>query len=184
MSLRIQGGKYKGRLIQSPKGDARPTMGWARGVIFNWLYFLLPGKRVLDACSGSGAMAFESLSLGAQEAVCLDQDSDLVRGIQKQADIWGLPLLAREHHWPERFVSGSFDIIFWDPPYDAPWRGDIFALITATTLLHEGGLLLVESRAGDADQGHFDPMLWERLKSHKRGQTELGLYRLKAYERF
>ena len=170
--LRILGGKFKGRRIDSPSNGARPTMGWAREVVFNWLRPMIHDAKVLDACSGTGAMAFESMSWGARRATCLDADITAVHTIQQQADDWGMSLDASVHTWPNIYEACEpYDIVFWDPPYEAAWRHDVFSLCLLGKWLTPGGLLITESLR--ADTPHQTG--WSVIKNHARGQTQLQM---------
>jgi len=172
MVLRIQGGCYKGRGVRTVLKDTRPTMGWARGVVFNWIYNSIRHKKILDACCGSGVMALESLSLGAQSATCIDIDQSVVVALQQQAQAWGVTLDALQHTWPHPWQPATaYDIIFWDPPYAASWRHDIFKLCTDNTWLAPQGILIIESAAGDV----YQHPQWREVKKRSRGQTQLQL---------
>lgn len=168
--IKIQYGNLKGRTIRSPI-SARPTMSWARSVFFNWMRHDLSGMLLLDACAGSGIIAFESLSLGAEKVVCLDNDATILSSIQSQAKTLKLNLKILKHDWPKQLIcEESFDIVFWDPPYDASWRWQVFSLIDSCT--QSGSLLCIESRCED-----YAHDVWEQLKSSCRGSTQLQLLR-------
>ena len=68
--MRIIGGTAKGHTIKAPKGmDTRPTLDRVRESIFNVLAHRgIYGARVLDLFSGTGAVAIEALSRGAESA--------------------------------------------------------------------------------------------------------------------
>ena len=72
--MRIVGGEWRGRPIDSPKGRdvSRPTTDRVREAIASMLESALPegieGSRVLDAFAGSGALGLEVLSRGAEHA--------------------------------------------------------------------------------------------------------------------
>lgn len=78
--MRIVGGEWRGRLIDSPKGRdvSRPTTDRVREAIASMLESALPegieGSHVLDAFAGSGALGLEVLSRGAEHAVFFDLD--------------------------------------------------------------------------------------------------------------
>lgn len=174
MSLRIQMGRLKGRRVPTAELGVRPSMAWTRMVLMNWLYDRLNDAFVLDLCAGSGILSFESLSLGAKAAWCLDAKPGALSVIARQADAWQLPVKTACHTWPKTWSSGgmSFDIIFWDPPYQAPWRHDIFQWIEAGAWLKEGGVLCVESSSRDG----YEATGWSLLKSKKRSDTQVTLW--------
>ena len=123
--MRIIAGTMRSRTIVSPKGnDTRPTLDRTRESLFNILSGDCPGARVLDLYAGSGALALESISRGAESAVVCDcsreaakairQNIELLR-VQEQVrflfmqDAQAVALLGRE--------GEKFDLVFLDPPY-------------------------------------------------------------------
>ena len=71
--MRIIAGTARSRAIKAPKGmDTRPTLDRVRETIFNILQFDVKDARVLDLYAGSGALALEALSRGAEHACLVD----------------------------------------------------------------------------------------------------------------
>lgn len=67
--MRIITGKAKGvRLHTLPGEQTRPTAERVKEAVFSALQFHLSGRRVLDLFAGSGQMALEALSRGAESA--------------------------------------------------------------------------------------------------------------------
>jgi 16S rRNA (guanine966-N2)-methyltransferase len=64
--MRITGGKYRGRIVEVPKGtlEIRPAMDRMRESVFAVLGDL-SGLSFLDLFSGSGIIAMEAASRGA-----------------------------------------------------------------------------------------------------------------------
>lgn len=174
LKLRIQMGRYKGRMIHAVGADIRPSMGWAREVMFNWLMSKMPGMLVMDACSGSGILAFEALSLGAKKVVCIDANACHLKGIKQQAEKLKVSIEVLEHHWPQPFNDERrFDLVLWDPPYKAEWRKDIFRLCDAGGWLKYEGLVCIESMLHD----EYDHEGWVLLKTRARGGTKIQLWK-------
>lgn len=68
--MRVVAGEYGGRRLKSLAGDnTRPTTDKVKGAIFNMLGQYLDGGVVLDLFSGSGGLAIEAVSRGADHAV-------------------------------------------------------------------------------------------------------------------
>ena len=146
--VRIIGGRWRGTRL--PVADApglRPTSDRARETLFNWLQPELPGARVLDLFAGSGALGLEALSRGATEAMLVERDAGLAKGLQEtvqklegggaarvvRAD--ALQFLAAPLH-------GRFNLVFLDPPFEASlWDA---ALAQLPAWLAEDALLYVE----------------------------------------
>ncbi|MBF0217021.1 MAG: 16S rRNA (guanine(966)-N(2))-methyltransferase RsmD [Candidatus Omnitrophica bacterium] len=126
MDLRIIAGKYRGRKIQFPDGDdVRPTKDRIRESVFDIISEIVPGAKVLDLFSGSGAYGLEAISRGAESSVFVDNQAKCVDcaksnalslGIKDEADILNgdvldiMPVLEKK--------GLRFDIVFADPPYN------------------------------------------------------------------
>lgn len=150
-AVRITGGSLRGRVIEVPR-KARPTEGRVREALFAIWQGRLEGARFLDLYAGSGAVALEAISRGADRATCLESDLAAVRQAEASARRLaprritvkrlslpgGLADFAARH-------AGVFDLAFADPPY----RFDAYeALIAAAApLLAGGGELCVEHDA-------------------------------------
>ena len=73
--MQIIAGKFKGRVLKSPKGlETRPTSSKLRGALFNRHQTTIIDANVLDLFAGSGAVGLEALSRGAKKAVFIDNN--------------------------------------------------------------------------------------------------------------
>ena len=80
--VRVVAGTAKGvRLAPVPRG-VRPVSDMAREGVFSSLGELVRGARVLDLYAGTGAMAIEALSRGAEHAVLVERDRAALRTIR------------------------------------------------------------------------------------------------------
>jgi 16S rRNA (guanine(966)-N(2))-methyltransferase RsmD len=78
--VRIIGGLYKRTRI--PVADLpglRPTPDRVRETLFNWLGQDLRGWTVVDVFAGTGALALEAASRGAERVQAFEQEAQLVR---------------------------------------------------------------------------------------------------------
>jgi 16S rRNA (guanine966-N2)-methyltransferase len=121
--VRVIAGAYKGRRLQTPPGlDVRPTSDRVREALFSILGDRVDGSRVLDLFAGSGALAIEALSRGADSAVLVESDRRAVAAIRANLDAIGdagarvepVDALA----WLRR-ARGEYDLVFLDPPYSS-----------------------------------------------------------------
>src|SRR5215469_7809830 len=71
--MRITGGSLRGRQIKVPAGIIRPAMDKMRESVFAVLGDLT-GKSFLDIFSGSGAIALEAASRGAEYIEAVESD--------------------------------------------------------------------------------------------------------------
>ena len=82
--MRIITGTARGTKLLSPEGTTtRPTSERAKEAVFSVLAFDVPGRRVLDLFAGSGQLALEALSRGAQSAVLVDSGANAIDVIRK-----------------------------------------------------------------------------------------------------
>ena len=72
--MRIIAGSARRRPLDTLDGDdiTRPTSERVKEGLFSAIQFELEGRRVLDLFSGSGQLALEALSRGADSAVLID----------------------------------------------------------------------------------------------------------------
>jgi 16S rRNA (guanine966-N2)-methyltransferase len=125
--MRVIAGSARGvRLGRVPEG-VRPVSDRAREGVFSSLGDLVPGARVLDLYAGTGAMAIEALSRGAEHAVLVERDRAAARAIADNLERTRLADRAEVVTADVvRFVTNDdnraagFDLVFADPPYDAP----------------------------------------------------------------
>jgi 16S rRNA (guanine(966)-N(2))-methyltransferase RsmD len=145
--VRIIGGTWRGsRLPVSDGPGLRPTPDRVRETLFNWLGQDLTGWRCLDAFAGTGALGFEAASRGARRVLLVERDPRLAQGLhsvktrlQAQAvDIVCAPAL----RVLQAQATGSFDLVFLDPPYGQGLLGP--ALAAAARVVAPGGWLYAE----------------------------------------
>jgi 16S rRNA (guanine966-N2)-methyltransferase len=119
--VRIIGGRLRGRVIRFPAAAGlRPTPDRVRETLFNWLGQDLTGQRTLDLYAGSGALTLEALSRGAERAVAVDRNPDLVAALIETARAFGATGLEAHAADARRQLSrdaSRYDVIFLDPPF-------------------------------------------------------------------
>jgi 16S rRNA (guanine966-N2)-methyltransferase len=120
--MRIISGKWRGRTIVAPKGEAtRPTADRTREALFSMLTSRLgsfEGLRVADLFAGSGALGLEALSRGAASCLFVEQDRAAldalkanVAKLEAVADIRAQSVLTLGS------LPAPLDLILMDPPY-------------------------------------------------------------------
>ena len=148
--MRVIAGKYKGRTLFSPKGDAvRPTTDRIKENVFNLLQGRIAGAAFLDLFGGTGAMSVEALSRGAVRAVVSDASRDSVALIKKNFQKVGVGKEGQILELPydialKRLTGERFDVIYLDPPYRAEYYEDILVRIRETDVLREDGIVVFE----------------------------------------
>jgi 16S rRNA (guanine(966)-N(2))-methyltransferase RsmD len=117
--LRIIAGTHRGRRIEAPKGlRTRPTSDFVRETAFN-LIGPVDGANVLELFAGSGALAIEALSRGAERATLVESDRAACRTINANLDKLGLhaTVLCQDALRALSTDHSTYDLILADPPY-------------------------------------------------------------------
>lgn len=170
--MRITGGSLRGRVIQGRAAPGvRPTSSRVREALFSVVGQDLDGVRMLDAFSGSGIMAIEAWSRGA-EVVAVERDARAHAALKRTVAELGAVVKVVKGDVGRRLEGlGSFDLIFADPPYaeaPEPWL-ERFAPVCTGLLLFEtakntrvpvsvGGLRLERTRTfGDTAVHAYRP---------------------------
>jgi len=126
----------------------RPTLDRVRGALFNMLVLEIEDAEFLDLFAGTGANGIEALSRGAAHCVFVDNDAEaqkIIRGnrfhtgLASQARCLPLSLPADLHR-----ITGSYDIIFADPPYHNDYYAALLEGIVGKELLKPEGLVVIE----------------------------------------
>jgi 16S rRNA (guanine966-N2)-methyltransferase len=158
VSLRLTGGEFRGRIIQTPKHQhTRPTQARLRQALFNSIQAFIPEARVLDLFAGSGALGFEALSRGASQVVFVEDSKSTVRLIERNAQdlkvtdralIWA-DAVDRENRFWKRIIDhvaaqGPFDMVLADPPYDGGWEMALLEQAPWKEILTESGVFCLE----------------------------------------
>ena len=153
---RVVTGKYRGAILMAPKGDnTRPTTDKVKESLFSMIQMDVPDSRFLDIFSGTGQIAIEAVSRGAESAVMVEKAGQAV-GIIKR----NLEKIRADKDPAFRLIKGSyanalaglgeegakFDIIFLDPPYRMAFDAakEIADLVNQYNLLADDGIMIVE----------------------------------------
>ena len=154
--MRIISGIASGRRLLAPPGDrTRPTSDKIRGSLFNILSRHVPGARVLDLFGGTGALALEAMSRGAQSAVICDLDRRAVDIIKRNS----AQVLGEAYEAQVAVIRGdyrrviaslkapAFDIVFLDPPYALTQAyANALELLLRADMLAEDAIIVCERR--------------------------------------
>jgi 16S rRNA (guanine966-N2)-methyltransferase len=121
--MRIVAGYLKGRVFSEPHGHhTHPMSEKVRGALFNTLGDI-DGLTILDAFSGSGALAFEAVSRGAKSAVAIERDPAVQKIVKRSIEDLNLSgqiraIRASAGGWSDNNPDMQFDIVILAPPYD------------------------------------------------------------------
>jgi 16S rRNA (guanine966-N2)-methyltransferase len=163
MTLRILGGRWKGRTLRSPPSHlTRPTQAIMRQAVFNICQHFIEGARFLDLFAGSGAMGLEALSRGAAEVVFIENTRQAVRCIYSNIDLLKvdscvqvLSMDAAKAISCLGTMNRSFDIIYIDPPYEqSKTVPSLLIEIKKHRLVSESTTIFIENAAHTAPIDH------------------------------
>jgi len=151
--MRVISGVARGKKLISLKGlETRPTLDRVKESLFNILQFYIKDSKVLDLFSGSGALAIESLSRGAREAVLCDFSKNAIEIINKNLEDTKLrnksEILNKDYLEALKYLNKGykkFDIIFLDPPYKTDYIYKSIEKILEYDLLEEKGIIVAET---------------------------------------
>jgi 16S rRNA (guanine(966)-N(2))-methyltransferase RsmD len=177
--MRIIAGDLKGQRLVAPKGwKVRPTSDRVREAIFSALGERVVGAQVLDLYCGTGALAIEALSRGAEAAVLVDRDTRPALGNVQRLGLDERAELVRDDvgRWLGKVSSasfaGKFDLVFVDAPYRLADRVAQDLNTHLPKLLAAGGRAVIESGARRPLQ--VDSL--EPLRQRRYGAADVSIY--------
>ncbi len=124
--MRIIAGAYKGRKLKTITGNGyRPAMSKVRESLFSLLEargVVWQDCQILDLFAGSGSLAFEALSRGAQKAYFVEKDPKAAACISENVRSLGLNdkchvITEDVLQYVGRRPPEPFSMVFIDPPY-------------------------------------------------------------------
>lgn len=176
----ITGGLARGRRVSAPEGlDVRPTGSKTRQALFNILAPNVPEAAVLDVFAGTGLIGLEALSRGAASVTFVEESGKMVRAIQTSLTDLGFEAEVRHGDFRQilpHLKSGTYDIIFGDPPYKTNFPTLLLKTVERLHLLSPDGVLVIEHQRG---YKFPEEELTRLVKSDTRhyGQSSLTFFR-------
>ena len=189
MSLKINGGQFKGISLESPSGNkTRPTSNMLREAVFNICQNKLENARFLDIFSGTGAMGLEALSRGASFSVFIEKDRNAIQSIK--SNIKKLKCENQTLLLPYDCMQGlkkisddSFDIIYIDPPYGEKKQEESSLALVKKILDHldhalvaDHGWIFIEFSSyckEDFSKWSFETLKWDNKRTFARSDLHL-----------
>lgn len=180
--MRVISGLYRGRLLKSPPDNkTRPTSDRLRETLFNVLSPQIDDEtRFLDLCAGTGAIGIEALSRGAAFVTFVDRSKRSCALIEENLDKLEVPEDSTEilgldvENFTGREHKLSWDIAFYDPPYDADYSIVFHEFGYNQTLLGENGILVVEHHTKKQIPDEIGQI--RRWRLLKQGETSLSFF--------
>ena len=181
--MRVIAGTARSVPLLSREGlDTRPTADRVKEAVFNIIQFEIEGRQVLDLFGGSGQMAIEALSRGADGAVIVDQSRESISMIRQNLSKTRLTahaeVLCADYM---EFLSQNkkkFDLIFLDPPYRENFLEKALKKISEIDILKSGGIIICERPAEKVLPNTYTAFY--RVREYRYGKTGINVYRAGA----
>lgn len=180
--MRVVSGKFRGlRLNAVPGMSTRPTTDKVKESLFNMIGPYFNGGQALDLFGGSGGLAIEAVSRGADSAVVVDQAYPAIKTIRQNVE--------KTHHREQFMIikqeasralklmqkhQDRFDIVFLDPPYAKQQIMKNMQVMSKLGLLNSGATIVAETNQEAELSPEFDD--FKLLKKHDYGITVLRIY--------
>lgn len=177
--LKIIGGKYGSRIIDTPEVGTVPTKNMVRGAMLSCLGDV-EGARVLDLFAGSGALGIEALSREAKEAVFVDAErktAEIIKGNLKKLGCVNAEVLCADYLVALKRLKEAgrvFDIVFLDPPYamKESYRNSLEKMLEYGLLSEAAKVVLEYEGEIEIDRAPF-----ASARDYKYGKTKVILLR-------
>lgn len=186
--MRVIAGIAKKRRLKSPgKLSVRPTLDRVKESLFNIILPKVSGSCFADLYAGTGGVGIEALSRGAQKVVFVENNPKVVAVIRENLQLTGLGAnaeiiqrdLANATRWMQQ-KHYLFDIIFADPPYQQGLAEETLNLLCQYPLLHNQGILIIETSIKEALPGPKGP--FKLVRRERYGDTALTFFELQVGE--
>lgn len=180
--MRIIAGEFRGRVLKSPPDvKTRPTSDRLRETLFNIIAPHIDEEtRFLDLCAGTGAIGIEALSRGAAFVTFVDKSKRSCALIEENLEILSIPDESTElfnleaETFTGREHTKTWNIAYYDPPYDADYSLVMHEFGANATLLAEDGLLIVEHHSKKTLPDQTGSI--RRWRIVKQGESNLSFY--------
>ena len=148
--MRVISGSARSLRLKTIEGNGtRPTTDRIKETLFNMINDRMYDCRFIDLFSGSGGIGIEALSRGAREAVFVENNKKAVSCIKENLKFTKLidraQIIERNAENAVAGLSGRFDVIFMDPPYDNEYEKKMLELISKSDIADRDTLIIVEA---------------------------------------
>lgn len=176
--MRIIAGTARRLPLKTVDGlDTRPTTDRIKETLFNMLQADVPGSYFLDLFAGSGQIGLEAVSRGARYAVFVDNNKKAAACIEDNIRFTKFDkvtkLFISDVLSAMRAMEGKyqFDIIFMDPPYNKQMEREVLSYLSASSLLKEDTLIIVEASL-ETEFDYLEELQFEleKIKTYKTNE--------------
>lgn len=187
--MRVIAGRFRGRQLVSFSADhIRPTTDRVKESIFSKLQNDIPGGRVLDLFSGTGNLAIEALSRGADEVVAVEMNKKSLMIIRENIDKLGIKgeiqVVGDDViRYIRRHTGLPFDVILVDPPFTEKMADEVLEAVSAKItegedLMKPDATLMIESSKHETVKDEYSTL--ERFDHRDYGDKIVSYFRRKG----
>ena len=151
--MRVISGTARGTKLNSIESlSTRPTLDRVKESVFNIIQNKIQDSIILDLFSGSGAIAIEFLSRGAEKAYLCEKNPTAVKMIYNNLEKTKMQdksvVILKDYKKALELLKQQnlqFDFVYIDPPYQANISVDSVERILSLNLLKEKGNIIIET---------------------------------------
>lgn len=149
--MRIISGTARGTKLYTLEGSqTRPTLDRVKESIFNIIQNEIRDAVFLDLFSGSGAVALEAASRGAQKVIMCDNSKDAVKIINKNIKKTHLEEKVKIYSMDfkdclKKIANEKIDFIYLDPPYKTNFIQQAIKLAEELNLIRDNTKIIIET---------------------------------------
>ncbi len=178
--IRIIAGKYKGRVLTSPKVEKiRPTTQKVREAVFSIIGERIYGAKFLDLFSGTGAIGIEAISRGADRVYFCDSSYKSIKILKENlsfCDDEEYEIITGKYENSVAKIMEPVDIVYLDPPYYMNSLEDILKSIAP--VVKKEGFVIFEHGSTQEAFDEYEGFL--NIGNKKYGNIYLSLYKKEA----
>ena len=161
--LKITGGKYRGYKLYVPNRGVRPTSAIKREALFSKIedlslkynFEIYKNKCFLDLFAGSGSIAFEAISRGAEYAQLYEIDSNNINIIKKNSQKLKLHNLEINKinllDYNNFNIKYNASVVFIDPPYSLKPFSKIINVLKKNKNITNETIIILETNEAEFD---------------------------------
>ncbi len=176
--MRITGGKYLRRNIVCPPGVIRPAMDRMRESLFAILGDLT-GCSFLDLFSGSGCVAIEAASRGANPIHLVEMDRGKKAVIEKNLSFVeeDKKLFVMDAYRYILSTLTKYDIVYADPPFNMEEKVKLLETVAKAGIIKERGLFIIHYPLEERSLWPESVDGFTLIDERKYGRSVLRFYR-------
>ena len=186
--MRIISGKFRGLKLHPPVDlSIRPTSDRLKESLFsiiesNKYNIKIKNSKVIDICSGTGALGIEALSRGAKSIYFIDKDPKAINVLQKnisklkidKKDDTYIKVIREDALKALQNINIIFDLVLIDPPYNSKIIEECLVKLKEYNLIDLNCYIFAESSKNE----NFNFYDFDILDTKIYGKSKLTILKL------